>query len=413
MSLSYDQWIILRFEGMISLYKIGEFCNRYRKTPGHKLIKGTSIETLSFNRMTGKLEWKPVTAVHVNRIETDLKTTVLSDGRSVTTTSNHSLFTLDDQCNFIEIAPSHNPKTVITVRKVDPPSTIWIDPDLAFVIGVAIGDGNLADNNGDPDSSVRFCVSNLAVADRTSKFFNRINGSNPHWNFNGKKRIAAFTTVGIPFIRDIGHRAPHKQIPEPLLSAPDGVLYELLDGLLSTDGNVSRGRYEYSTTSETLIHQIEFILRRLGLNYHIDRRWSESNFKRNFPIWRICLTAASSQFVNVTNTSRKIPKDVKIDQTNHDFSVIRKMIKELCPGLSTCGYAWKTNSRKLKYSDLMRAKHLGLKIWNKIKEILPSEVREIRLFENCEFVYDIGVMDNENFVLANGIVVHNSLIKLD
>ncbi len=39
------------------------------------------------------------------------------------------------------------------------------------------------------------------------------------------------------------------------------------------------------------------------------------------------------------------------------------------------------------------------------------EVESQTIIDKDKYVYDIGVEDNENFVLANGIVAHNSVFS--
>jgi anaerobic ribonucleoside-triphosphate reductase len=412
-SLSYNSLLCIKENNTVDIIKIGDFCLRFIKTTGRHEFKDLKYETLSLDRNLGRLEWKPITGIYVHEPNTDLVTTILSDGRHVDTTQDHSLFTLDPACNFVEVSPSQKPATILTAEKIPFDGNDY-DNDLMFLIGSCIGDGNLADNNGIPDSSMRIFVSNKQVAQRISLTVIQYNDSKMEWHTDTRPGyFTSFSTNNIPFIKDIGHGAQNKQIPSCLLSGSDQSLSSLLDGLLSTDGDVARRRYEYSTTSVLLANQIEFILRRLGLDYSIAKRNSRSNFNRNAPVFIIRISASCSSDIDITNSKRKfIPLDGP-NQQKHDFGIIKDYIKRrIGRGVTNYGYTYKSDKRKLKKSDIYCVRHFVPDIYDKIRNILPMEVRNIRKdIPVSKFVYDIGVKDNENFVLHNGIIAHNTVFS--
>jgi len=411
-SLSYDTPIVIKRGDDIDIISIGDFVGKYLNQPGSSTVDDI-ILTPSLNRITNQVEWKPITHVYKHVPKSKLVATSLHDGRSVTTTEDHSLFDINQFGDIYEISPSDNPHTIITVKQIPITGSTIINHDLAFLIGCCIGDGSLAANNGIPDTSMRLCIHNRAVMNRISDIVYNLNGSAGEWHEDTQKKCSSmsFSTIGIPLITEIGKGASNKRIPAALLSCDNDTLLSLLDGLLSTDGNINRRRYQYSTTSKILINQIEYILRRIDLDYHIDKRFTKSNFVRNHPVYRVTLSTISSLGIKITNDERTIVNTNIISQQRHDFSIMKSEITSRVPGLSKYSYTWRASSRRLKYHQLEQVSHLIPDTWNKICNILPMEVKSIKITEPEEFVFDIGVQDNENFVLANGIVAHNSVFS--
>lgn len=369
-SLAGKELLVIKHNGKISLIQIDEFCHKYIRREGAYVFNNDdkTYETLSLNRGTGELEWKKINGVFVHKPRSQLKETRLTDGRSVITTSDHSLFTLDNMCNIVEVSPNECPLTILSSKNI-PYSGNDIDQDLMFLIGACISDGNLFANNGIKDSAININVSSEMVYERIQQTVQRYGVSNCGFvPVNEQKKLfhLQFGVDGIPYITEIGHDASNKHIPNQLLSASDASLYALLDGLLSTDRNLARKRYEYNTTSIILAHQIEFILRRLGLDYSINCIMKSNISNKNYPVYVIRISACSSSKLNVTNENKQF----------------RSLNGDVIPD-----------------------------IWNKVKNVLPMEVKSISPVPDEKFVYDIGVDGNENFVLHNGIVCHNTVFS--
>ncbi len=397
--------------GSIQVVTIGELCHKYLSCEGAVSIP-PEYETPSLNRTTGEVEWKLVTAVHVHIPSTKLMKTTLHDGRSVITTSDHSLFTLDTSCNIIETTPANLPNTILTVDRIYE-GGIDYDPDIMFLLGVCIGDGCLVTYKDDVDCAMDLCISNSAVRERLDSIFIKYVKNSVKWHTKDKKNAMCcrFSTSHIPFICSIGKHAQNKHIPNEVLNASNASLLDLLDGLISTDGNVSRRRYEYNTTSKTLTTQIEFILNRLGMRYGVSSSSKPSNFNRNYPVNVIRISATDSPCIHVTNTSRLISSTAIIEQNHHDFSVIREYLRCRVPSSYKYAYAYRAKDRKLKKKDIEAVKDVVPEVWEKVSSILPSCVSEVSPAPMEQYVYDISVQDNENFVLANGIVAHNTVFS--
>lgn len=77
---------------------------------------------------------------------------------------------------------------------------------------------------------------------------------------DGKRAIRLFFENNGLF----GHKSTTKFIPPEYIMSSIEQRTQLLTGLMDTDGEVSRGSYVYSTTSETLAHNVKFIVQSLG-----------------------------------------------------------------------------------------------------------------------------------------------------
>lgn len=424
-SVSYDAPLVIKTEKGVEVVEIGEFCHRYLDSDGTFMLPDEKAETLSLNRETGELEWKPVTGVYVHRPASKLHEVTLRTGKKVKITSDHSLFTLDERMNIVETKVGDEPGTILAVNHIPLPETHSdISIDEAWITGVLIGDGHVIYSNGYV-TGVRMAGKNRAVIDRFKRIITEM-GGNPREicnEFGVPEVHVTSRDIGMKFV-EIGHGSENKCIPNTLLSAPEPIILALMDGLLSSDGSVNRGRYEYYTTSNTLRNQMEFILNRLGIRYAVRTRMEPSNFNRNFPVHCIQINPEGTQRLMTTNSDRIITYDDMLEENAgveyngcldnhpHDFSIMRGFIKEYCGGAQyNLSYAFKTPQRRLKYEHIQMLKDAAPWIAKKMENILPMEVKGIVDAPMEEFVYDIGVKDNQNFVLANGIVAHNTVFS--
>lgn len=147
-------------------------------------------------------------------------------------------------------------------KKITCPSIL--DEDLAWWLGVLIGDGSYADRK---EGGFWISASSSEVRERFAKitsgwglhvgqrktskaelFFN----SNPlrNWLFN----------LGIDYVL-----APDKRIPPDIFRSRPSVRAAFLQGLFDTDGSAKRGRIIFTTTSKLIVDGIHLILDSLGI----------------------------------------------------------------------------------------------------------------------------------------------------
>lgn len=409
-SLGYDSPLILKDTeaDTIRIIPIGQLYEEYDEG----LWKDTYL-TPSLNRETGKIEWKPVTGVIEHEPASPLHKIRLSGGRDVIVTEDHSLFSIDKNGDIIEATARDDVDTYLVsdIIPFESPTNRYSTED-AWVIGVMIGDGNV-DSCVNPQAKLN--TGSAEVAERMLVYLK------DKFGYTGKIRQYKDTLYSLScgrgageYFSSIGHGASNKQIPCDMLTESDEILYALLGGLFDSDGNISRGRYEYSTTSEALSNQIQFVLNRLGIRYGYRLRDSKSNFKRNFPVHTIQINSTDSAKIPLlSHTNRCVDgyKTKGTDYTKYDFGILRHKIRvEEGMALSQLPNSFRSLVSKIKRSDLEPLKD-RLPWLSKYDCVLPYQVKSKERTDSTEKVYDISVKDNENFILANGIIAHNSVFS--
>ena len=408
-SLTYEAPLIIRDKNnTIRIVPIGEFVEKW----DYK-----NCETLSLNRKTGQYEWQTITNAVKHKTASPLIKTTINDGRSVITTSDHSLFNFNERAEIVEVKPNEKLETILTAKQIplwaEKPDNIQITEDEAFLIGICIGDGSLADNNGNPDSIMRIFLNKNET--QTQKAIKEIVDTNSQWRqIKDSNAVKLTFAVKNPLLKKIGRGSNNKKIPDELLSGDKETVLSILDGLICSDGNINRNRIEFNTTSEQLANQIQFLLLRLGLEYNIKTKDGDSNFKRNYPVFVIQVSASSSQKLQVLEDKKRPGLSEGISQQRHDYSIIQPALNK--PKRLPDGGIWEyrgqfTKANRLKYNGLEANSRYYPEVWSKVKNSLPMVVKEQKEVEHEPFVYDISVQDNENFVLANGIVAHNTVFS--
>ena len=140
-----------------------------------------------------------------------------------------------------------------------------IDEDLAYLIGLLIGDGTLTYKR-----SFSFTSKDTFLKNEFYRIIKKLFS----YNAKSKKEDKSEHFVSSLYIRDFLYYlgldyvvAHEKVIPECLLRAPKKIIIALLQGLFDTDGTADNkyGNVSYSTTSITLATQIHTILLNFGI----------------------------------------------------------------------------------------------------------------------------------------------------
>lgn len=152
---------------------------------------------------------------------------------------------------------------VISPIEYDCNDNIFIDP---YVLGVLIGDGSLCNHViiTNPEQDI---IDNVKKLLHESDTINEISSKRrcPSYGIRGKKRGDNSTRKYLQYYGLMGTRSHEKFIPKAFLTASIETRINLLAGLLDTDGHVdTRGRIEYSTSSEQLSSDIVDLVMGLG-----------------------------------------------------------------------------------------------------------------------------------------------------
>lgn len=144
---------------------------------------------------------------------------------------------------------------------IAPPPIRWSDPRPIdpYVLGALIGDGGYTTNA-------------VILTTVDEEILNEVKGAIPaEWTLTPTDEIGyrfktggairrMFQSLGI-----MGQSSSEKVIPESYLHAPKTVRLALLQGLMDTDGSVDvNGGIEFSSTSQKLAEQVQWLIRSLG-----------------------------------------------------------------------------------------------------------------------------------------------------
>jgi len=119
-SLTYNQKLLLydMVNNNLKVVEIGEFVENYTKKAGAVGIE-ERYKAISFNRETGKVEFKNIYAVIKHLNNSSLYKIKTYMGQEINVTEDHGLFTYDSEGNIITVSPKDNPKTILISKKID------------------------------------------------------------------------------------------------------------------------------------------------------------------------------------------------------------------------------------------------------------------------------------------------------
>jgi len=127
-----------------------------------------------------------------------------------------------------------------------------------YVLGVLIGDGSLSQTVG--FNSISYTGLDDEVGDRIREYGYEVIDKGKHHTVKGKEIASELKRVGL-----LGKTALYKFIPKYYKFASIEQRKELLQGLMDTDGYVdSRGHMSYTTISEELAKDVQYVVWSLG-----------------------------------------------------------------------------------------------------------------------------------------------------
>lgn len=250
----------------------------------------------------------------------------------------------------------------------------------------------------------------------------------------------------------IGEKSAMKKVPEQLFSADKNIASEFLSALFEGDAHIhidskkkSSAYIEYATASKRLAEDVSILLLRFGVVSIIKEKLkyatnTENKIKRKYySVYIYGLTnlkkiADALNFVGEKKATLEKMKKIdcksnpNIDLIPNINTEIRKLaklakinvkkLKKVCPKLDAYCYNQCEISREglTEVMKLIEAKgKLGKEAKNIIEnmkklassDIFWDEIVNINKIEPEEWVYDLSIEENHNFI-ANGFVVHNS-----
>jgi len=209
------------------------------------------------------------------------------------------------------------PTTVEFVHNLE---NIILDP---YFLGVLLGDGSLSEKH-EIDISVGLkeeYILDKLVLPQGCKLRKRYYTSTKHYikaTVTGSERVGQQRIGQKSIIKNalkelglLGTTSHTKFIPKQYLFSSFATRQKLLDGLIDTDGSISkRGKFQYSTVSEQLCSDVVELCRSLGKVVYVTRHIRKSkdgSYSAN-PIYRISELKGNKngmRIVDIINTNKK------------------------------------------------------------------------------------------------------------
>lgn len=455
-SLDGNETIFVIQNEKIYIRKIGDFTEEMIKKYGSIKQNNTDIcyipndidvKTISVNIQKGASEIKNIYAVSKHSSNNKIVTLRSKAGDTINITEDHSLYNYNENGDLVTSTP-HNMKCVIrnfsspldvkykigmtlnsnyerskhpnNSRENDIPLEIKITPAFCKFIGLMVSDGNVNDN------LIRIGKPFKEIIEFVSDFIHSEINSNISLSMIG--RSISFTNKGFAsFLRDfIINGASEKYIPYFIMYGDNQIKTEFLNGYLSGDGSIqtNTGRMTFSTTSIKLIGHLHLIFSSLGIPYtpsHVREKDEKVTIKeietqRNYTLYEFEIPKKYTNIFNVIRSKINNNKvDSEIDQQRYDYYFIKNVIKKLRLKFDHSDWQLKSSKRKIKLkqiNDLISRNPEYTNLFKKWKMNIPYEIKEIKNTSvNGDCVYDLSVVDNENFITTTGILCHNTVFS--
>jgi replicative DNA helicase len=351
-------------------------------------IKELEIPTLDLD--TNKLKIGKMTNCFYSG-KRKLYTLKLKSGHTIKATAEHRFPTADGWKQLSELTVDDY---IIVPRCINYDKPSIHSNELIEFVGYMIGDGSYLTHN-----TVKFTNGNLSIIEYVRKLAETEFKINPKikkinsWydlyltNNGNNPIITKFKELGIH-----NQRGCDKSIPDDFFSMPDEKLKLFIKSIWKTDGSYGVCKngnkfISYSTSSVTLVTQLQYILQKIGIITHISKVVKNNKF--------------ISYILYVTNDFQNDMIDIleinltKVTDIRNQIDVIpSKFLRKF------------TKKFRFRNAGRLNVKRYGIPelydndiFWNKVKSIEEYGIED---------TYDLTVDETHNFI-ANGIVVKNSL----
>lgn len=429
-SLPYYEkiWVYDNKNKDLSLYNIGDFCEN-----GFEIGR---FKAISLNRENGNAELQDITNVYKHKNTHKIVRLHGNDGKEVVVTNNHSLMGMTpyDKKAFGEIKAQTAEQFLelnsyltfddFNYKEIPPRALTKFYgyyvaegyPD-GSAIGLSLWDSHL---EADVKSLLSVICPNASVIGKGDTTKRGTISNRPNLRCNVGKEFVEKT------IKECGHGAINKRIPNYVFFSSKDDILTFLDGYISGDGTVSKnGRISMSTISYELACGLVLLFGKLGIKTSIKRvpAGKRHGFENAKEIFGVSLTTEDSKKIKLTH----LEKQKRLDTVEKTFSYGHRsksfhyptlknaLMKMFKLEFSPCYYYHVSESDlDLAISEINRRINLQEEYNNLLlkllayKQVFPVDIKNKQPQPYEQYVYDISVKDNENFLTAEGIFVHNS-----
>jgi DNA mismatch repair protein MutS len=305
-----------------------------------------------------------------------------------------------------------------------------LDEDLAYIMGLLVGDGTLTYTN-----CVSLSTGDPFIADEYSRIVKELFGYRPRCKPNGKdysitsKQIRVFLeALDLKYVRSY-----EKHIPQSILRAPRHIVIAFLQGLFDADGSVENryGNVRFSTSSISLARQVQLLLLNLGIiaSIHVKKT-------KCMPNYRLFIDGADAiafhQQIGFRLPRKKerssLASDLRMPNVGgipHMESVLKKVQQRIVAtkdkpvalkhnrSVNSIFYTYIPSGRNISYSKLDELISYCRENGVECTELECIAARRyfydpvVRIEPGEADVYDLSVVEDHAYV-AGGLVSHNS-----
>jgi replicative DNA helicase len=295
-------------------------------------------------------------------------------------------------------------KTRNAVNKPIFPSNL--DLELAYILGLLVGDGNVNGNSG----RMELTCDDPEIA---QYYIDWASSINVPINTKHKQRYIISNVEALEWVQQLGVKgyAYEKTVPQIILNAPKDCVRAFLQGLFDTDGHseVQKGYIQFATTSEQLARQVHIMLLQFGIVSKLSRK---ENAYRGAWLIRITGDNARKFYDNVGfRLSRKQERRnllPEVSNGNLDLVPYLPQRQSVIPhSEKTNLYRYFNGKRAPSYDVLGRiAAHAPEVHYLLEPEYYWDEIVSIE-DDGLQHCYDLVVPEVHSYI-ANGIVSHNT-----
>ncbi|RKY03230.1 DNA mismatch repair protein MutS [Candidatus Poribacteria bacterium] len=301
--------------------------------------------------------------------------------------------------------------------------------DLAYLMGLLVGDGALTYENG-----FTISAADPAIAEEVRRITSEQFGYEARRKSNGVDLLVSSKQIRT-FLRDLGlgyWRADSKRVPSSILRAPRHIVVSFLRGLFDADGYVDNryGNIELLSASKKLARQVQMLLLNMGIVSSLGEKKVKGKVYYRLEITgeNAILFHKEIGFKSPRKKARgKLSSGIRrpnigIPHLENALELVRRRIVarenksislKKAKSISSIFHTYIPNRRNISYRKLVELVSYCLANGVECDELLELVERSYLYLEVVEVkegygeVYDLSVPDGHSFV-ANGFINHNS-----
>ncbi len=189
---------------------------------------------------------------------------------------------------------------------------LTISENLAYIIGIILGDGTLSGNKNKKKSWViRVYFDNLQHRLIFNELMEKEFGIQP---INSQRKKNCFEStiaskiiylyISNYFNLHVGRKANKIEFPNNLLSGSNEIKCALIQGLFDSDGTITHGAVKYSTTSKIMAEQVRTVLLEMNIDTGLNVWLKDAKY---FPLYIVSIKSGKNKLIFAEKIGFKHP----------------------------------------------------------------------------------------------------------